>query len=67
MQGIYDGPGSSTSDKKSAKKRWRSGFHVVEVLSYNTDICWQALLACSNGLGSRVGINEVGKMMRQIS
>lgn len=37
IQGIYDGPGRSTSNTKSAKKMRRSRLHVVEVLGYNTD------------------------------
>ncbi|KAG2320244.1 hypothetical protein Bca52824_013457 [Brassica carinata] len=52
-ESIYDRPEPSTSDKKSAKKKQRSGLHVVEVLGYNTDTCWQALLACSYSLKPR--------------
>ncbi|CAF1925953.1 unnamed protein product [Brassica napus] len=70
-EGIYDGPGRSTSNTKSAKKMRRSRLHVVEVLGYNTDTAgdtegkhyWLVQMAS----GTEWGVNGVGKVMRQIS
>ncbi|KAF8086309.1 hypothetical protein N665_0629s0021 [Sinapis alba] len=64
-EGIYDGP--STSENTSAKKRWRSGLHVVEVLGYNTDTAGKHYWLVQMASGARWGVNGVGKVMRQIS